>query len=49
MCLSTFLERYECILQLSFDLKHIDLKQYRVVISSIQTREFMASCLIRYL
>ena len=52
MCLSTFLERYECILQtldqiqteLSFDLKH--RSEAAGLLSSIQTREFMATAFL---
>ena len=53
MCLSPFLERYECILQtldqiqteLSFDLKH--RSKAAGLLSSIQTREFMATALFK--
>ena len=52
MYLSTFLERYECILQildqiqteLSFDLKH--RSEAAGLLSSIQTREFIASAFL---
>ena len=52
MSLSTFLERYECILQtldqiqteLLFDLKH--RLEAAGLLSSIQTREFMATAFL---
>ncbi|KAL5502203.1 hypothetical protein EMCRGX_G008938 [Ephydatia muelleri] len=52
MCLSTFLERYECILltlnqiqtEVSFDLKH--RSEAAGLLSSIQTREFLATAFL---
>ncbi|KAL5494520.1 hypothetical protein EMCRGX_G015870, partial [Ephydatia muelleri] len=52
MCLSTFLERYECILltlnqiqtDVSFDLKH--RSEAAGLLSSIQTREFLATAFL---